>query len=613
MHAFIEDYLNDYIASERPDFAVMLTGEWGSGKTYWVEDYIERNLKIKDGKSSAVYVSLNGISGVNRITAAILGSMNRFLRSRLFKGAIACGTAAVSALSNASKDDVLGLFDSGLALLKVNAKLVVLDDLERCALPLDEVLGYVANLLHDGVHVLLVGSEGELRNKHKNYDKIKEKIIGRTFRIPENIDVVYDSIVGDISYKQIQSVLSRLRDKLIHDFKSVPNACNYRAFKHAIRDCAYWYRHFSRKIQKNETFINDFSQRFIALAYETQLGNLKKEIFGERKNPFDEKEPPTEFDMILERHGITLMSFIDTCPYLILSEETVARMLFSERITFDAINKEILESSYFLEPDKKTEWQRLMDWDTCEDAEVTQLIKIVHGKLEKYEYTIPEEILHVYCLLCHLSEYGVIPNTPKTIVSQAKKYIVTLRRRGLLQQMQTTGGPMAFGRSWGGYSYHGEFEGRPWYVSIRDELIRQTSESENDKIRDWIAANCPGGIDGGSSEFVRRVANGGEWADRPVFQYVDPDRFLSSFNALTNRDKRRLGEILNCRYYNCQQGLKERESKFWGVLAKRLAGIVVPRKRKAARCPSVLQFDILYNLINDNWGLGLPKAKIRMV
>ena len=176
---FIEDYLNDYIASEHPDFAVMLTGEWGSGKTYLIEDYIKRNLKTEDGKSSAIYVSLNGISGVNRITAAILGSMNRFLRSKLFKGAIACGVAAASTFTNASKDDVLGLFDSGLALLKVNAKLVVLDDLERCALPFDEVLGYVANLLHDGVRVLLVGSEEELRNKHENYDKIKERSLGK--------------------------------------------------------------------------------------------------------------------------------------------------------------------------------------------------------------------------------------------------------------------------------------------------------------------------------------------------------------------------------------------------------------------------------------------------
>ena len=38
MYAFIEDYLNDYIASQSFDYAMMLTGEWGSGKTYFVEN-----------------------------------------------------------------------------------------------------------------------------------------------------------------------------------------------------------------------------------------------------------------------------------------------------------------------------------------------------------------------------------------------------------------------------------------------------------------------------------------------------------------------------------------------------------------------------------------------
>ena len=31
MHLFIEDYLNDYIASQDFGYAMMLTGEWGSG------------------------------------------------------------------------------------------------------------------------------------------------------------------------------------------------------------------------------------------------------------------------------------------------------------------------------------------------------------------------------------------------------------------------------------------------------------------------------------------------------------------------------------------------------------------------------------------------------
>ena len=181
MHAFIENCLDDYIASQNFDYAMMLTGEWGSGKTYFVEDYIARCLKTKDGKSEAVYVSVNGLSSIRQITSAIVGSMNRIFGSKLFKEAIKYGAVAISAIANVSKEDSLELFDSGLALLKIKVKLVVLDDIERCSVPIKELLGYVANLIRDGVHVLLVCSENELRSKCDGYDKIKEKVVDIRF------------------------------------------------------------------------------------------------------------------------------------------------------------------------------------------------------------------------------------------------------------------------------------------------------------------------------------------------------------------------------------------------------------------------------------------------
>ena len=48
MHEFIEHYLDSYISNTEADYAVMLTGEWGSGKTYFVKEYFtERSLTIE--------------------------------------------------------------------------------------------------------------------------------------------------------------------------------------------------------------------------------------------------------------------------------------------------------------------------------------------------------------------------------------------------------------------------------------------------------------------------------------------------------------------------------------------------------------------------------------
>ena len=41
MNRHIEKYLDHYLEITTPDYAVMLKGEWGCGKTYFIKKYIE--------------------------------------------------------------------------------------------------------------------------------------------------------------------------------------------------------------------------------------------------------------------------------------------------------------------------------------------------------------------------------------------------------------------------------------------------------------------------------------------------------------------------------------------------------------------------------------------
>lgn len=68
----IEDYLNAYLGMKEADFAVMITGPWGCGKTRFIDDY----LKTGDEKDY-VYFSLNGISSVSDIDMKISGGIFR--------------------------------------------------------------------------------------------------------------------------------------------------------------------------------------------------------------------------------------------------------------------------------------------------------------------------------------------------------------------------------------------------------------------------------------------------------------------------------------------------------------------------------------------------------
>ncbi|RVC66971.1 hypothetical protein EN766_32345, partial [Mesorhizobium sp. M2A.F.Ca.ET.046.02.1.1] len=41
-HREAEEYLSRYLAAEGTDYAVMIDGPWGSGKTYFLKSFLDR-------------------------------------------------------------------------------------------------------------------------------------------------------------------------------------------------------------------------------------------------------------------------------------------------------------------------------------------------------------------------------------------------------------------------------------------------------------------------------------------------------------------------------------------------------------------------------------------
>ncbi|WP_298146190.1 P-loop NTPase fold protein [uncultured Acinetobacter sp.] len=147
----IEEYLDYYFDGEKNfEYAVLLNGAWGSGKTWFVKKYLE---KKQDGKRKICYVSLNGIAKISMIDEAIFKSIHPILGSKGAKLVGQLGKGLLKAtlkvdLDGDSKPDVsvnatlpsLNLPDY----LQIDEKFIlVFDDLERCELKKEEVLGYI--------------------------------------------------------------------------------------------------------------------------------------------------------------------------------------------------------------------------------------------------------------------------------------------------------------------------------------------------------------------------------------------------------------------------------------------------------------------------------------
>lgn len=86
----IIDYLNDYIHMSDPRYAVLLKGEWGCGKTYFIQNLKKEWENSETEKEdeiilNPIYISLYGLTSVKAITDILKSTLNPLLYSKTAK------------------------------------------------------------------------------------------------------------------------------------------------------------------------------------------------------------------------------------------------------------------------------------------------------------------------------------------------------------------------------------------------------------------------------------------------------------------------------------------------------------------------------------------------
>ena len=191
IEAVIDEYINSTAES-----AIMIDGEWGSGKTYFV-----KNVLIKK-YSNILYIPLYGITDIADIDEVICNEVikkkvdcklvkfckkNKFMKivlwpfkkianlfSLLKKFIYYISNKLLKLklgvdLSEIKKKDFVGIINQTT---KLKDYILIFDDLERCSINIEDVLGYINNLVeHKNVKSIIVTNEKEINNKlDDNYE-----------------------------------------------------------------------------------------------------------------------------------------------------------------------------------------------------------------------------------------------------------------------------------------------------------------------------------------------------------------------------------------------------------------------------------------------------------
>ena len=186
MNSFILNYLKKDITGR----AIMLTGGWGSGKSYYVKTKLKSFLEEKDnGKYKCVIVSLYGLSDTSEISKSIYTELRSFKFKKKHEILTTAGTVAsivpktvFNAMTSRVGYDIGQVSDKQMQKvydsINLNKKLLVLEDIERTQIDIIELLGYINNMCeNDGVKILLVTNENEILNYH--IEEIKRQERGR--------------------------------------------------------------------------------------------------------------------------------------------------------------------------------------------------------------------------------------------------------------------------------------------------------------------------------------------------------------------------------------------------------------------------------------------------
>lgn len=215
MNENIVNFLNGYMMNPDPQYAVLLKGKWGCGKTHFINHWIDayKGNPTTEQVLESVYVSLYGLSDTKQITTAI----NRVICPILYGKAAKAGKVLAKIASAMVLKHEVDLNYDGISDLSINIgidslskfksndslanskKLLIFDDLERCDIPMKKLLGYLNFFVEQcNCHLIVIGDEDKIaegENK-KIFGEFKEKTIGREFEIATDIHSALDTFVN---------------------------------------------------------------------------------------------------------------------------------------------------------------------------------------------------------------------------------------------------------------------------------------------------------------------------------------------------------------------------------------------------------------------------------
>jgi hypothetical protein len=547
----ISQFLDYYIKLPNPQYAVLLKGKWGSGKTHFINVYKD---KLEKSTQRYIYVSLYGVKNYDEIETKFLQSSNPeiFNEKSIFVGKLA------DAFINNKIKSSLGIIKKSLSSLNAKGNILIFDDLERCSINIIDLLGYINNFVeHQSYKVILIANEKELE-KTKKYKKIKEKLVGKTFEFKTDADLAYDSFLTELKNEKDvrEKILQKYKDKILEIFKK--SQCNnLRILRQGLFDFERLYDLvFINHISKDK-LIDEIIKVFFILIFEiksgesctfTKLQNDKGKAWDkafkkalnskivEDKNI--EKKEKTVYEIISYKYDFLLES------NMILRIETWKEIIENSHIDIEKIDLELNESKYYINENSQS-WKRLWNYMNLNDTNFDKVFDDVYNNLKDCKYDNLFQVMLISSTILKLKELNLITLNIENIFKILKKQIDFLFKNKKIDESLILNKKLTINSH--GYNSLGFDIDLKEYAEIKNYIEQKIDEEEIniyinllDKIKDTLENN--------PSELISLIEN--QNAEKPIFKYIFLTELYELLINTSNDGEYYFGGILEKRYIN---------------------------------------------------------------
>lgn len=565
-NASLNEVVTDYTTDTNTDYALLINGEWGKGKSYYWKNTLKpliEGINFDDTKTfKTIYVSLYGLRSVEELEKRILLESIPLFNNKVSK---AIGTLASKAASIINVDlgdkDLLNFYaeyKSGIG------KVFCFDDLERVAPEsIESLLGYINQLVeHFSYKVILIANEAELVKLAPNFNTFKEKLIRFSLVFNPNISDSIDQLLTkyDDHYREF---LSTQKETTIRIALKASHT-NLRSLRFIFDLYKPFFRYINstisnkeeqRKLELSSFVQNRFYYSFLCLGLEIKkrnkevrfdelnvlqseglmgLPNLAIEKFFANKSAGQEVTPLTYKDIFFNTY---LKGESDFFIYSLSIINYLQTGYLDKELLYDEVITQIQNWRQNIAKNEFDILSKIFTPFILEEDELKNIVERLFMKFDAGDIDLPS-LSRIYPALKTLQDHKLVGF--EFTLERKERFI-----HGIKQSAQISKFNRFINDSFISISEDDEFGKKVKELIL--EVNNSLGKAENHSLFQEFYQKLENPINWTDILFTYAVSNSKYFAT-PIFQHADVNEFLVKFKAFKNDDLNSFCDFIFSRY-----------------------------------------------------------------